>query len=135
MSDVECPIERLPEQKPSAMCGTLLPRALISFPLFTHSVEEAPMGQSPGTRRMDEWLALDPALVKIKGNCAPEKGRFSWAWWPKPVSPQTQEAQDRASQVQGLSELQSGFRISVGNLVNLCLKKEGGLGLWLSGGA
>lgn len=45
-----------------------LPLSPDSFPLSTHSVEEAPMDQPPGTRRMDEWLVLGPALGKEKEN-------------------------------------------------------------------
>lgn len=45
-----------------------LPLGPDSFSLCTYSVEEAPMGQPPGTRRMDEWLVLGSVLRKEKEN-------------------------------------------------------------------
>lgn len=45
-------------------------------------------------------------------------------WWPRTVLLLTQEAKAGGSQVQSLSGLQCEFKVSLENLVGVCLKSE-----------
>lgn len=47
---------------------------------------------------------------------------LSQAWWHRPGMPAPQEAEEGGSKAQGLPELQSEFKASMGNLVKPCLK-------------
>lgn len=47
------------------------------FPLSIHSVEEAPMHQAPGIRRMDEWLVSGSVLGKEKESVLHQNANLS----------------------------------------------------------
>lgn len=70
------------------------------FPLSTYSVEEAPVGQPPGTGRMDEWLVSGPTLGKEKENVFHKNANLAGLDGQGLCDPHlTQEAEAGGSQV------------------------------------
>lgn len=58
---------------------------------------------------------------------------MDWAWWLRPVTPATKEAEAGRSQAQSLPGLQREFKAYLGNLVRPHLKiktEKWGRGFW-----